>query len=134
MNEKIVNTLNEICENNEEYTMVYTPKHDRISLVYISNLSVEILYIETINNTEYKFKSNYDEFKDTNIEYIISSIYYTLIKIKMESLFEDLNIDNANDFNNIITIINNISFFMLSPVNQKQNLIQKYLYYVYGIN
>ena len=108
MNEKIVNTLNEICENNEEYTMVYTPKHDRISLVYISNLNIEILYIETINNTEYKFKSNYDEFKDTNIEYIISSIYDTLIKIKMESLFEDLNIDNANDFNNIITIINNI--------------------------
>ena len=54
MNEKIINTLTEICENNEEYTILYTPKHNRISLVYTSNLDVEILYIETINNIKYK--------------------------------------------------------------------------------
>ena len=109
MNEKIINTLIEICENNEEYTALYMPKHDRISLVYTSNLNIEILYIETINNTEYKFKSDYDELKDTDIEYIILSIYDTLIKIKLESLAGDLHIDNVNDFfNDIITIINNI--------------------------
>lgn len=109
MNEKIINTLAEICENNEEYTTLYMLKHDKISLVYTSNLNIEILYIETINNTEYKFGSeDYGEFIDTNIEYIISSIYDTLIEIKIESLIEDLYIDNVNDFNDIITIINNI--------------------------
>lgn len=87
---------------------MYIPKHDRISLVYTPNLNVEILYIETINNTEYKFESDYDEFKDTNIEYIISNIYETLMKIKLESLIGDLYIDNVNDFNDIITIVNNI--------------------------
>ena len=108
MNEKIINTLTEICENNEEYTILYIPKHNRISLVYTSNLDVEILYIETINNIKYKFESDYNELKDTNIEYIISNIYDTLIEIKLESLIEDLDIDNVNDFNDIITIINNI--------------------------
>ena len=108
MNEKIINTLTEICENNEEYTILYTPKHNRISLVYTSNLDVEILYIETINNIKYKFESDYNELKDTNIEYIISNIYDTLIEIKLESLIEDLDIDNVNDFNDIITIVNNI--------------------------
>ena len=108
MNEKIINTLIEICENNEEYTILYRPKHDRISLVYTSNLNIEILYIETINNTEYKFKSDYYELKDTDIEFIILSIYDTLIRIKLESLMGDLYIDNVNDFNDIITIINNI--------------------------
>ena len=108
MNEKIINTLNKICENNGEYTILYIPKHDRISLVYTSDLNAEILYIKTINNTEYKFGSDYDELEDTNIEYIILSIYDTLIKIKIESLLGDLYIDNINDFNNIITIINNI--------------------------
>lgn len=108
MNEKIINTLTEICENNEEYTILYTPKHNRISLVYTFNSDVEILYIETINNIKYKFESDYNELKDTNIEYIISNIYDTLIEIKLESLIEDLNIDNVNDFNDIITIINNI--------------------------
>ena len=49
-----------------------------------------------------------NELKDTNIEYIISNIYDTLIEIKLESLIEDLDIDNVNDFNDIITIINNI--------------------------
>ena len=108
MNEKIINTLNKICENNGEYTILYIPKYDRISLVYTSDLNAEILYIKTINNTEYKFGSDYDELEDTNIEYIILSIYDTLIKIKIESLLGDLYIDNINDFNNIITIINNI--------------------------
>lgn len=108
MNEKIINTLAEICENNGEYTILYIPKHDRISLVYTSNLNIEILYIETINNTEYKFKSDYYELKDTDIEFIILSIYDTLIQIKIESLIEDLYIDNVNDFNDIITIVNNI--------------------------
>ena len=108
MNEKIVNTLIKICENNGEYTTLYRPKHDRISLVYTSNLNIEILYIETINNTEYKFKSDYYELKDTDIDFIILSIYDTLIQIKIESLIEDLYIDNVNDFNDIITIINNI--------------------------
>lgn len=108
MNEKIINTLTKICENNGEYAILYIPKHDRISLVYTSNLNIEILYIETTNNTEYKFESDYDELKDTNIEYIISSIYDTLIKIKIESLIGDLDIDNVNDFNDIITIVNNI--------------------------
>ena len=108
MNEKIINTLTKICENNEEYTILYTPKHNRISLVYTFNSDVEILYIETINNIKYKFESDYNEFKDTNIEYIISNIYDTLIEIKLESLIEDLNIDNVNDFNDIVTIINNI--------------------------
>ena len=108
MNEKIINTLIEICENNEEYTTLYMPKHDRISLVYTSNLNIEILYIETINNTEYKFESDYDELIDTNIEYIIYSIYDTLIQIKIESLMGDLYIDNVKDFNDIITIVNNI--------------------------
>lgn len=108
MNEKIINTLTKICENDGEYTILYIPKHNRISLVYTSNLDVEILYIETINNTEYKFESDYDEFEDTNIEHIISSICDTLMMIKIESLIEDLDIDNVNDFNDIITIINNI--------------------------
>lgn len=108
MNKKIINTLIKICENNEEYTTLYMPKHDRISLVYTSDLNIEILYIETINNTEYKFESDYDELIDTNIEYIILSIYDTLIRIKLESLMGDLYIDNVNDFNDIITIINNI--------------------------
>ena len=109
MNEKIINTLIEICENNEEYTTLYMPKHDRISLVYTSNLNIEILYIETINNTEYKFKSDYYELKeDTNIDFIILSIYDTLIQIKIESLMGDLYIDNVKDFNDIITIVNNI--------------------------
>lgn len=108
MNEKIINTLTEICKNNGEYTILYIPKRNRISLVYTSNLNIEILYIETINNTEYKFESDYDELKDTNIKYIISTIYDTLIKIKLESLIEDLDIDNINDFNDIITIVNNI--------------------------
>lgn len=108
MNEKIINTLTKICENNGEYTTLYIPKHDRISLVYTSNLNIEILYIETINNTEYKFKSDYYELKDTDIEFIILSIYDTLIQIKIESLIEDLYIDNVNDFNDIITIVNNI--------------------------
>ena len=108
MNEKIINTLIKICENNGEYTILYIPKHDRISLVYTSDLNAEILYIETINNTGYKFESDYDELEDTNIEYIILSIYDTLIKIKIESLLGDLYIDNVNDFNDIITIINNI--------------------------
>ena len=39
---------------------------------------------------------------------IIMLKYGTLIKIKIESLLGDLYIDNVNDFNNIITIINNI--------------------------
>lgn len=108
MNEKIINTLTKICENNGEYTILYRLKHDRISLVYTSDLNIEILYIETINNTEYKFESDYDELRDTNIEYIILSIYDTLIQIKIESLMGDLYIDNVNDFNDIITIINNI--------------------------
>lgn len=108
MNEKIINTLAKICENNREYTILYTPKHDRISLVYTSNLNIEILYIKTINNTEYKFESDYDEFIDTNIEHIILSIYDTLIEIKIESLVDDLYIDNVIDFNDIITIVNNI--------------------------
>lgn len=108
MNEKIINTLAKICENNEEYTTLYMPKDDRISLVYTSNLNIEILYIETINNTEYKFKSDYYELKDTDIDFIILSIYDTLIQIKIESLIEDLYIDNVNDFNDIITIVNNI--------------------------
>lgn len=108
MNEKIINTLTKICKNNEEYTILYVPKHDRISLVYTSDLNIEILYIETINNTEYKFESDYDELIDTNIEYIILSIYDTLIQIKIESLIGDLFIDNVNDFNDIITILNNI--------------------------
>lgn len=108
MNEKIINTLTKICENNGEYTILYIPKHDRISLVYTSDLNAEILYIKTINNTEYKFESDYDELEDTNIEYIILSIYDTLIKIKIESLLGDLYIDNINDFNDIITIVNNI--------------------------
>ena len=108
MNEKIINTLIKICKNNGEYAILYIPKHDRISLVYTSNLNVEILYIETINNTKYKFESDYDELEDTNIEYIISSIYDTLIKIKLESLIGDLDINNVNDFNDIITIVNNI--------------------------
>lgn len=108
MNEKIVNTLTKICENNGEYTILYISKHDRISLVYTSDLNIEILYIETINNTEYKFESDYDGLIDTNIEYIILSIYDTLIQIKIESLIGDLYIDNVNDFNDIITIVNNI--------------------------
>ena len=108
MNEKIINTLTKICENNGEYAILYMPKHDRILLVYASDLNAEILYIETINNTEYKFESDYDELIDTNIEYIILSIYDTLIKIKLESLTGDLYIDNVNDFNDIITIVNNI--------------------------
>lgn len=108
MNEKIINTLIKICENNKEYTILYIPKHNRISLVYTSDLNIEILYIETINNTEYKFESDYDELIDTNIEYIILSIYDTLIQIKIESLIGDLYIDNVNDFNDIITIVNNI--------------------------
>lgn len=108
MNEKIINTLTKICENNGEYAILYIPKHDRILLAYTSNLNLEILYIETINNTEYKFESDYDEFKDTNIEYILSSVYDTLIKIKLESLVEDLDINNVNDFNDIITTVNNI--------------------------
>lgn len=108
MNEKIINTLTKICENNGEYTILYRPKHDRISLVYTPDLNIEILYIKTINNTEYKFESDYDELIDTNIEYIILSIYDTLIRIKLESLMEDLDIDNVKDFNDIITIINNI--------------------------
>lgn len=108
MNEKIINTLAKICENNGEYTILYRPKHDRISLVYTSDLNIEILYIETINNTEYKFESDYDELIDTNIEYIILSIYDTLIQIKIESLIGDLYIDNVKDFNDIITIVNNI--------------------------
>ena len=108
MNEKIVNTLTKICKNNEEYAILYIPKDDRISLAYTSNLNIEILYIKTINNIEYKFGSNYDELKDTNIEHIISSIYNTLMEIKFESLIEDLDIDNMNDFNDIITVVNNI--------------------------
>lgn len=108
MNEKIINTLIKICENDEEYTVTYTPAFERISLALTNNLSVEILYIETINNTEYMFESEYDKFKDIDIEYIISSIYDTLMKIKLESLIGDLNINNVNDFNDIITIINNI--------------------------
>lgn len=108
MNEKIINTLIKICENNGEYTTLYIPKHNRISLVYTSDLNDEILYIETINNIEYKFESDYDELIDTNIEYIILSIYDTLINIKIESLMGDLYIDNVNDFNDIITIVNNI--------------------------
>lgn len=108
MNEKIINTLNKICENHGEYTILYKPKHDKISLVYTSDLNAEILYIKTINNTEYKFESDYDELEDTNIEYIILSIYDTLIKIKIESLLGDLYIDNVNNFNDIITIVNNI--------------------------
>ena len=108
MNEKIINTLTKICENNEEYTILYAPKHNRISLVYTSNLNAEILHIETINNTVYEFESGYNELKDSNIEYIISNIYDTLMMIKLESLIEDLDIDNVNDFNNIITIVNNI--------------------------
>ena len=108
MNEKIINTLIKICENNGEYTTLYIPKHNRISLVYTSDLNIEILYIETINNTGYKFESDYDELKDTNIEYIILSIYDTLIRIKLESLIGDLYIDNVKDFNDIIAIINNI--------------------------
>ena len=108
MNEKIINTLTKICENNEEYTILYTPKHNRISLVYTANLDVDILHIETINNTVYKFESDYNELKDSNIEYIISNIYDTLMMIKLESLIEYLDIDNVKDFNDIITIINNI--------------------------
>ena len=61
MNEKIVNTLTKICENNGEYAILYIPKHNRISLVYTSDLNAEILYIETINNTEYKFESDYEK-------------------------------------------------------------------------
>lgn len=108
MNEKIINTLIKICENDEEYTVTYTPALERISLAFTNDLSVEILYIETINNTEYMFESEYDKFKDIDIEYIISNIYDTLMKVKFESLLEDLNIDDVEDFNNMITIINNL--------------------------
>lgn len=38
MNEKIINTLTKICENNGEYAILYIPKHDRISLVFITLL------------------------------------------------------------------------------------------------
>lgn len=108
MNEKIINTLIKICEGDEEYTVTYTPALERISLVFTNDLSIEILYIETISNTEYKFGSDYDEFKDIDIEYIISNIYDTLMKVKFESLLENLNIDDVEDFNNMITIINNL--------------------------
>ena len=108
MNERIINTLTKICENNEEYAILYIPAHDRISLVYTSNLNVEILYIEMVSNTEYKFESDYDKIEDTNMEYILLSVYDTLMKIKLESLIEDLDITNVNDFNDIITIVNNI--------------------------
>lgn len=108
MNERIINTLTKICEDNKEYAILYIPAHDRISLVYTPNLDVEILYIEMVSNTEYKFESDYDEIEDTNMEYILLSVYNTLIKIKLESLIEDLDITNVNDFNDIITIVNNI--------------------------
>lgn len=107
MNGKILNTLVRICKKNEEYTMIYTPAHERISLVYTNDFNNEILYIEkTTEDKVYKFESESDIFTDMNIDFIISNIYNTLLSLKFESFIEDLEVNNVDDFNNIIDIIN----------------------------
>lgn len=107
MNE-IINILMEICKSNEEYTLIYTPAHDRIAMVCTIDYDNEILYIEKAENNEYKFESDTDVFTDINIDFIISTIYVTLINLKFNSLIEDLNVDNTKDFNKMIKDINTL--------------------------
>lgn len=106
MNEKIINTLIKICENDEEYTVTYTPAQDIISLIYTSDFENEILCIEKISDKEYKFESKGFVFTDIDIDFIISNVYNTLLNLKFESFIEDLDINNVKDFNNIADIIN----------------------------
>lgn len=108
MNEKIINTLIKICEIDEDYTMIYTPAHDRISLVYTDDFGNEILNIEKNDNAEYKFESESDDFTSIDIDFIISSIYNSLLSLQFESFIEDLNIDNINDFERISTVVYNM--------------------------
>lgn len=106
MNGKILNTLVRICENNDNYTMAYTPALDIISLVETSDFEDEILCIEKISDKEYKFESKGFVFTDIDIDFIISNIYNTLLNLKFESFIEDLDINDVKDFNNIVDIIN----------------------------
>ena len=108
MNEKIINTLIKICENDEDYTMIYTPAYDRISLVYTDDFGNEILNIEKNDNAEYKFESESDDFIDINIDFIISNIYNSLLSLQLESFIGDLDIDNTDDFTKISTVIYNM--------------------------
>lgn len=106
INGKILNILMRICENNEDYTMVYTPAQGIISLVHTCDFENEILCIEKISDKEYKFESKGFVFTDIDIDFIISNIYNTLLNLKFESFIEDLDINDVNDFNNIADIIN----------------------------
>ena len=102
MNEKIIKTLVEICEEHEEYTLIYTPAQGYISIVYTNDFNNEILHIEQIIDKEYKVETCDDAFTDTNIEFIISTIYNSLLSLELNSLIEDLDIDNVKDFNKIV--------------------------------
>lgn len=108
MNEKIINTLVRICENNDNYTMVYTPALDIISLVETYDFEDEILCIEKISDKEYKFESKDFVSTDINIDFIISNIYNALLNLKFKFFIEDLNINDVNDFNSIADIINQL--------------------------
>lgn len=108
MDKKIINTLVGICENNENYSLVYTPAYDKIALSYTDSMD-EILSVEKIIDKEYEFNSIRGEnFTDRDIDFIISAIYNSLIVSKFESLFEDLNINNIEDFNKVIERIDDI--------------------------
>lgn len=108
MDDKIINTLVGICENDEDYTMVYTPAQNIISLVCTSDFENEILCIEKISDKEYKFESKGFVFTDIDIDFIISNIYNTLLNLKFESFIEDSNINGTNDFNRITDIVNHL--------------------------
>lgn len=108
MNNEITNTLIDICKNNEEYTLIYTPAHDRIAMVDTTNYDNEIFYIEKAKNNEWKFESDIVLFVEADINFIISTIYATLINSKFSSLIEDLNIDDVKDLNKMIEDIKNL--------------------------
>ena len=108
MDKKIINTLVGICENNEDYSLVYTPAYDKITLSYTDSMD-EILSVEKIDDKEYEFNNEENgSFTDRDIDFIISAIYNSLIVLKFESLFEDLNINNIEDFNKVIERIDDI--------------------------
>lgn len=63
----------------------------QIKVVDINDYTIELFTIKIVHGEIYFYNED-----------------YTLMKIKLESLIGDLDIDNVNDFNDIITIVNNI--------------------------